>query len=382
MGRPQHTMCRSEITTDETQPVQRIRVLHLLGSTASLYYYNLSYMYAKLCAEEPDLDMAAFEFSFVVIHPDGTWKFPTSLDEADMEAAPGLSRKDGVAKMALMEADVAVPHMFCYEGMTMFRSLLDVLAIPYVGCSGDVMGLATDKAHTKAVLDGAGVQVPKGEILKEGDSPSVKCPVVVKPAREDNSLGLSFVENDADLPAALAEAFKYDSKVLVEEYIAGREVRACILEEDDGSFTLLPMTEYFLENVRTSAHKLKTDEQGVVDLSNGVNDAIVKTEGDRKCPADVDEALTAKIKEHAVTAHKAMGARDFSLYDVRINDKNEPYFLEACNFCSFAPKSALVGMANAAGRQHPAVFHQVLHRTAARNGVAEGVEKKAVGMAR
>merc|ERR1711907_767997 len=271
---------------------------------------------------------------------------------------------------ATLELDVVVPHMFCYEGMTIFRSIFDLLGIPYIGCSADCMALATDKAHTKGVLAAAGVRVPGGEQLVKGQSPKVvKCPVVVKPAREDNSLGITFVQREEDLAAALETAFSYDSKVLVEEYIAGREVRCAILEEADGTLTLLPMTEYFLDNIRTSAHKLATDENGCP-LTNGA--AIVKTDGDRQCPADVDESLTAKIREQAIMAHKAMGARDFSLYDVRINPAGEPYFLEACNFCSFSPKSALVGMADAAGRQHPEVFHEVLDRAAARKKQEDG----------
>lgn len=126
------------------------------------------------------------------------------------------------------------------------------------------------------------------------------------------------------------------------------------------------MTEYFLDNIRTSAHKLATDENGVPLTTE---QAIVKTDGDRQCPAEVDEVLRAKITEQAIRAHEATGARDFSLYDVRINEEGTPYFLEACNFCSFSPKSALVSMGNAAGRQHPELFNEVLERTVARKSV-------------
>ena len=133
-------------------------------------------------------------------------------------------------------------------------------------------------------------------------------------------------------------------QVIVEEYIAGREVRCGVLEEDDGSMTLLPMTEYFLDNIRTSAHKLATDAQG---CPLTTSEAIVKTDGDRQCPAEIDEPLRRKIEEQAFLAHRAMQARDFSLYDVRIDPSGEPFFLEACNFCSFSPKSAMVAMANA-----------------------------------
>merc|ERR1711871_981454 len=266
---------------------------------------------------------------------------------------------------------------FCYEGMTIFRSIFDLLGIPYIGCSADCMALATDKAHTKGVLAAAGVRVPGGQQLAKGQPKVVKCPVVVKPAREDNSLGITFVQREEDLAAALETAFSYDSKVLVEEYIAGREVRCAVLEEADGSYTLLPMTEYFLEDIRPSAHKLATDENGCP-LTEGA--AIVKTAGDRQCPADVDEGLRAKLEEQAFRAHEAMGSRDFSLYDVRINAEGEPYFLEACNFCSFSPKSAMVAMANAAGRQHPEVFHEMLDRAAARKVQDAGAVGKLHGM--
>merc|ERR1711907_764126 len=171
-----------------------------------------------------------------------------------------------------------VPHMFCYSGMTSYRGIFDVLGVPYVGCSAECMALTSDKAQTRDILSANGVRVARGEVLTHGQRPEMSPPLVLKPAREDNSQGVVLVKRGEDLDAALETAFKFDSKVVCEEFIAGREVRAAILEEDDGSFTLLPMTEYFLEDIRTSAHKLKTDEQGVVDISNGVNDAIVKTE--------------------------------------------------------------------------------------------------------
>jgi D-alanine-D-alanine ligase len=192
-----------------------LRVLHLLGSSSSEYYYNLSLMYARLCAEEPAIDQQKYAFLFAVVSPDGSWCFPSTLSDDDLEAAEKLTRQKGVAHLATLDPSVVVPHMFCFEGMTSFRSLFDVLKVPYVGCSAENMALATDKAHTKGVLAAAGVRVPCGEHLKQGESLSeaVGFPVVVKPAREDNSLGLSLVERREDLPAALEHAFQYDSKV-------------------------------------------------------------------------------------------------------------------------------------------------------------------------
>merc|ERR1711924_19479 len=123
------------------------------------------------------------------------------------------------------------------------------------------------------------------------------------------------------------------------------------------------MGEYFLANIRTSAHKLATGRDG---CPLTTEEAIVKTDGDRQCPADMDEEITARIKDMAVKAHIALGCRDFSLYDIRINEAGEPHFLEACNFCSFSPKSAMVAMTNAAKRPHPEVFHMMMEWAALR----------------
>lgn len=151
---------------------------------------------------------------------------------------------------------------------------------------------------------------------------------------------------------------------ICEEYIAGREVRCALVEEDDGSLTMLPMTEYILEDIRTSAHKLAVNENGCPLVTSA---AIVKTDGDRHCPPQgLDDTTCNAIYSMACKAHTALGCTDFSLYDIRINDQGTPYFLEACNFCSFSPKSSMVSMCNVAGRPHPEVFHMVMERAISR----------------
>merc|ERR1719267_386143 len=91
---------------------------------------------------------------------------------------------------------------------------------------------------------------------------TVKVPLVVKPCNEDNSRGITLVKNQEDLKAAMEYAFSFDDRVVVDEYIAGREVRAACIEEEDGTLTVLPKLEYFLKDIRTSAQKLATDSNG------------------------------------------------------------------------------------------------------------------------
>ena len=96
--------------------------------------------------------------------------------------------------------------------------------------------LANDKYVTKQVCNAAGVCTPKGELLlrwQHDDLEKLKgelltrwsVPFIVKPAREDNSFGVSLVKTEDDVVRCLENAFKYDQRVLVEQYIAGREVR-------------------------------------------------------------------------------------------------------------------------------------------------------------
>jgi len=123
---------------------------------------------------------------------------------------------------------------------------------------------------------------------------------------------------------------------ICEEYIAGREVRCALVEEDDGSLTMLPMTEYILEDIRTSAHKLAVNENGCPLVTSA---AIVKTDGDRHCPPQgLDDTTCNAIYSMACKAHTALGCTDFSLYDIRINDQGTPYFLRHATFALFLPR--------------------------------------------
>merc|ERR1711879_477652 len=189
--------------------------------------------------------------------------------------------------------------------------------------------------------------------------------LVVKPCNEDNSRGITLVKKEEDVAAAMDYAFSFDPREVVDEYIAGREVRAACIEEEDGTLTVLPKIEYFLEDIRTSAHKLQTDKNGKLS-----SDAIkaAKKDGDRKCPADLSPVLHARIDASVQKAHRVLKCRHYSLFDIRIDANEQPYILEAALFCSFSPLSVIPAMAQHAGREelkHPKLFHSFLDRAAA-----------------
>jgi D-alanine-D-alanine ligase len=240
-------------------------VLHLIGSRQDSFYHDLSVLYARACDDCPDLDRKRYDFQYALVHLDGSWSFPACLDEVVVKKAPSMPMAAAIGHIERMDPDVVVPHMFCVEGMTRYRSLFDLLQIPFLGNHDYTVWPSTDKATTKHVLEPAGVQVPKGDLLVKGEKERptlVQVPFVVKPCNEDNSRGITLVRRQEDAAAAIEYAFSFDPRVVVDEYIAGREVRAACIEEEDGTLTVLPKIEYFLADIRTSAHKLATDSSG------------------------------------------------------------------------------------------------------------------------
>jgi D-alanine-D-alanine ligase len=345
--------------------IQPKKVLHLVGSRQDEFYHDLSILYAKACDDCQELDRTRFEFLFAHVHMDGSWSFPGSLTEKAVAAAEPMPLASAIAHLADVKPDVMVPHMFCVEGMTRFRSLFDLLQIPFLGNHEYTIWPATDKATTKQLLESAGVSVPKGDLLLKGEHeyPSrVQVPFVVKPCNEDNSRGITLVRREEDALKAIEYAFSFDPRVVVDEYIAGREVRAACIEEADGSLTVLPKIEYFLEDIRTSAHKLQTGSDGKL-TANAIKAA--KKDGDRQCPADLSPLLHKRIDTMVKMAHKVLKCRHYSLYDLRIDADEQPYILEAALFCSFSPLSVIPAMAAHAGREdlrHPNFFHSLLDR--------------------
>jgi len=341
----------------------------LIGSNQDSYYYDLSLLYARHCDSCPDLDRKSYIFSYALVGVDGLWCFPEVLqDEEAISAAQRMPLAQALMHLASLQIDVMVPHMFCVDGMTRYRSLFDLLQIPFLGNHDYTVWPATDKASTKFLLLGAGVQVPKGELLVKGENERptlIRVPFVVKPCNEDNSRGITLVRREEDMDAAIEYAFSFDARVVVDQYIAGREMRVACIEEADGSLTVLPKIEYFLDDIRTSAHKLSTDKSGKLSKT-AIQDA--KKDGDRKCPADMSPELHARIDGIVAAAHRALKCRHYSLFDFRIDDDEQPYILEACLFCSFSPMSVIPAMTQHMDREdlrHPNFFHTLLERAMA-----------------
>lgn len=339
-----------------------LHVLHLAGSAVDDGLADLSRLYARDALS--GLTDPAHRHSVAWVTPDGRWRFPAGLDRDSIAAAEPLDPGPAVARVAALGVDLMLPQMFCRPGMTSYRALFDVLGIPYLGNTAEVLALAAHKARAKAVVAAAGVAVPAGDLLRPGDRPTIAPPAVVKPVDADNSDGVTLVRTPDGYAAALAAAFAHSGEVLVESYVElGREVRCGVIERD-GELVALPLEEYAVhpatKPVRDRADKLARTPDGELRL--------VAKDASRAWIVDVADPVTGPVQEAARTSHRALGGRHYGLFDFRVDPAGRPWFLEAGPYCSYARTSVLAVMARAAGIAVPELF---------RIGVAEAVRTEA-----
>jgi len=207
---------------------------------------------------------------------------------------------------------------------------LEELGVPYTGCDPEASRIGFDKYLTKQRCVAAGVPTARFMLF---DSPAASWPmgwdppVVLKPARQGSSVGLQFVERVSDWSKALAEAMRFDSHVLMEEKIAGRECTVGILDNRP-----LPIVEV---RPKTGVYDYKTK------YTEGTTEYF--------CPASFDEATTARVQAAGLGAFKAIGGRDYSRVDVIVKPGGEPIVLEVNTLPGMTDGSLLPKAAAAAG---------------------------------
>ena len=118
------------------------------------------------------------------------------------------------------------------------QGLLEILGIPYTGSGVLGSSVSMDKAIMKLLLKSLGVATPEYVVCRSPEEAHFPLPLVVKPAREGSTIGISIVREEKEKKDALTSAFRFDSKLLLERYIAGREITIGIVNG-----TALPVVE-------------------------------------------------------------------------------------------------------------------------------------------
>lgn len=188
------------------------------------------------------------------------------------------------------------------------QGLLEIMGVPYTGSGVLASAIAINKAVTKELLRSKGIRTP-GFVavnrVEDVKNMKIDLPVVVKPAKEGSTIGISIVRDRKELIPAVEEAFRYDALVLIEDFVKGKEVTVSLL---DGR----PMA---IVEVRPKS--------GFYDFQSkytaGMTEYI--------CPADVSNETGKLCREMAVDVYGAVGCSGAARVDIII-DEGGPQAIE------------------------------------------------------
>ena len=219
------------------------------------------------------------------------------------------------------------------------QGVLEILGIPYSGCNVKSSAVCMDKIMTKKVLKSANIPLIKSvNATKDNYKEKVKelnYPIIIKPANEGSSIGMTKVNSIDELDCAMDKALECDKEILIEEYLKGTSATVGVLERkrEDNSI------ETFATPIL--AFKTKTEWYDYeAKYTKGLTEFIL--------PAEFDEALTKKIQDIAISAHKACGCSGVSRVDFLIYN-DIPYVLEINTNPGMTDTSDLPAQANAMG---------------------------------
>lgn len=236
-------------------------------------------------------------------------------------------------------------------------ALLELLGLPHTGSPALPLGLTQDKALTKDLLVRHNLPTPNYLLIQPGESLpdefALNWPLIVKPCREDASLGIgadSVVNDDIALFSRVRYIHdRYHQGALIEEFIDGREFNAAVI--GDRFLEALPISEIcFREGL----------PQQIVSYSGKwLEDSPEYTATEPVCPATLSTQEQRTIHEVALQACRLLGCRDYARVDIRLRN-GIPYILEVNANPDISPDAGLARAARAAGLEYPALIGRIL----------------------
>jgi D-alanine-D-alanine ligase len=229
------------------------------------------------------------------------------------------------------------------------QRILESRGIRYTGEGVAGSELAIDKIATKQRLIERGVPTAKFEILRNGNQPSLPLPFVIKAPREGSSVGIYIIRDAADVPAKLAEAAKFGNELLIEQCIDGRELTVGVVGD-----LALPIIEI----------RAKSDFYNFENKYPFLNPNAAGA--DHYCPAPLSDAVTRRVQELALAAHRALDLEVYSRVDFLLTAEDEPFVLEVNTIPGMTPSSLLPEAAAAVGISYPELCRRIIELSAAR----------------
>jgi D-alanine-D-alanine ligase len=280
---------------------------------------------------------------------------PPSQEELKRMARETLPQMQRVLP-SLRQADVLFLGLHGGAGEDgTIQALLDLAGIPYTGSGHLASALAMDKDLSKHLFVRSDVRTAEwvmataesgdatsaaGKRFRDESLSSLGLPVVVKPSKQGSTVGLSVVKQAQDLAAAIAEAFRYDDEVMIERFIAGRELTVGILGDE-----ALPVGEII-------------PKHEIYDYECKYQAGMAVEE----FPAKISAAQTSAVQELARRAFRALKLRGYARIDFRMSGERggEFYCLEANTLPGMTQTSLIPQAGAAAGLEFPELCERIV----------------------
>ncbi len=233
------------------------------------------------------------------------------------------------------------------------QGLLDIIGIPYVFSDCLASALAMDKHKTKIIAAAAGLKTAPELIISQAEKYNrekmirkMGLPLVIKPVASGSSVGMSIVKDKKDLPRALVKAFSYDTDVMVEKFIAGRELTVAVIGRGK-EIKALPVIEIIPQVSDWFDYRAKYEVGGSQEI----------------CPAQIPAGTQSKIQNLSLNIFKAVGCRDVARADfIWSAVDNELYFIEINTIPGMTAISLVPQAAQAAGMKFSKFLDKLIDR--------------------
>jgi D-alanine-D-alanine ligase len=275
-------------------------------------------------------------------------------DAVTIDVGPTLSRDLQDQKVAI--AFLALHGPGGEDGA--IQGFLETQGIPYTGSGIHASAVGMHKVTTKTILAAHGIPVPSGTVIKRGEKISsgqvlrvtkLRWPLVVKPASEGSTIGVTIVRKPAQWSDALALAHQYDRDAMVEAYIPGHEVTVSLLGRQGDAPLVLPAVE--------------------IVAPGGFYDFAAKYEKGKTqylCPAPLSAAVTKEIRAFALRTYEVLGCAGAARVDFRITPRGRPYVLEINTVPGMTETSLLPMAAAQASIDYEELTERILESAVAR----------------
>jgi D-alanine-D-alanine ligase len=239
-------------------------------------------------------------------------------------------------------AFIALHGTFGEDGQV--QQILAERGLSYTGEGIEESRLAFDKIRSKEEFQAHDVATPAWEIIRDGAEPSLPLPYVIKAPRQGSTVGVYIVKEKAKVAAALSEAARYDDELLIEQFIAGRELTIGVLGD-----LALPI----IEIIPKSGFYDFNDKYPFLNPQGGGG-------AEHVCPAKIPDELTSAVQDLALRAHRSLGLKVYSRVDVMLSEEGEPSVLEINTIPGMTEASLLPEAAAVAGITYPQLCVRII----------------------